>query len=328
MTRSNQPVVWTFALALCLGWTLPLTAQNVYKDYVRDRNAQYTPVDYVNRGSVYKMQTGHFGAYGHCDEDRLKMESPYIDWHCRTPDCWLPVWYAKDLCRDIFRKQERHQNSVGGCGWGCLPGFGKKKSCPSGNCGNSSCDGQCVQNPNRGYDSLRQGVQPTQAYAGSDARRTVQTRRNTPQHTNAMAPQSGGGIYSRYSTSGKSSSPSQASYTERTSEDRSYESNQSNRNEYNFRANSTRQTQQTERAGFSLSTGHPSLKEYRPKRALYATQLQNSAPLDSPKLNRTSNEPRNSNDQRNAATNSTRSVNQPTDPQHFQFQLIGGSANR
>ena len=90
-------------------------SQNVYKDYVTDECAQYSPFDYQQRGLVYRVHTGHAGIFGNCDDDRQKMVSPYIDWHCRTRQPNLAIWFVRDLFADTFRKSQRVADGAGAC---------------------------------------------------------------------------------------------------------------------------------------------------------------------------------------------------------------------
>ena len=92
-----------------------LPGQNVYKDFVVDAGSQYDPLDYQQRGIVYQLQTGHFGLFGNCDDDRQKMLSPYIDWHCRSPQCKQPLGFVRDMANDLFRKSERLVAGAGSC---------------------------------------------------------------------------------------------------------------------------------------------------------------------------------------------------------------------
>lgn len=106
----------SLAAALLLGCIAgPSSAQNVYKDYVADRCSQYSPFDHQQRGLVYRMHTGHAGLFGNCDDDRQKMVSPYIDWHCRTPDRRLGLRFVNEMFTDIFRKSQRFADGAGAC---------------------------------------------------------------------------------------------------------------------------------------------------------------------------------------------------------------------
>ena len=119
-------------LAVC---SSGLTAQNVYKDYNRDEYAQYSALDHQQRGLLYKIHTGHAGIFGDCDDDRQKMISPYIDWHCRKPDCFLGMRFVKEIMSDMFRKNQRLTDGAGAC----VYGFCEKCKGATGEC---QCDHQ------------------------------------------------------------------------------------------------------------------------------------------------------------------------------------------
>lgn len=87
-------------------------AQNVIRDYVLDKHENYQPDDHVNRGLIYRMQTGHAGFFKNCDGDLDKMYSPYINWNCRPGSPPRPV---SNSVRDFDRKLTRFRDGAGGC---------------------------------------------------------------------------------------------------------------------------------------------------------------------------------------------------------------------
>ena len=87
-------------------------AQNVIRDFVLDKHADYQPDDHVNRGGIYRMQTGHAGAFKNCDDDLNKMYSPYINWNCRPGSPPRPL---ANFVSDFDRKLTRFRDGIGGC---------------------------------------------------------------------------------------------------------------------------------------------------------------------------------------------------------------------
>jgi hypothetical protein len=103
----------------------PAVAQNVFRDYVLDKNAQYQPTDHWNRGGVYRVQTGHAGFFADCDDDVNKLYSPYISWGCR-PDRKYNLFV--DMFNDVHRRQQRFLAGAGACATGVC------QHCRDGSC--------------------------------------------------------------------------------------------------------------------------------------------------------------------------------------------------
>lgn len=87
-------------------------AQNVVRDYVLDRHVDYQPDDHVNRGFIYRLQTGHAGLFKNCDGDLNKMYSPYINWNCRPGSPPRPV---SNVASDFDRKLTHFHDGAGAC---------------------------------------------------------------------------------------------------------------------------------------------------------------------------------------------------------------------
>lgn len=281
-----KQTITTFIAAACLVSTIQSTgmAQNVYKDYVSDKYAQYSPFDHANRGLIYKMQTGHAGWFGKCDDDRQKMVSPYIDWHCRKPDACLPVRFTKDLFADIIKKSDRLRDSAGGCVCG---------QCKSADC-NGSCDAP-IQDRFAGRTQKQIEFQSRQRL---DAKVTHDAS-NATSKTKAKNTLTPNGVSSRGYFS-KSNRSAQLRPTDSRSNDPRYVSGAVPVIPSGY--------QQTERLNRQSSKVSDSNFEKRKSPARLTAEV----PYQS----------------RTAAINSKRVQDPKADPQHFQFQLIGGSTNR
>lgn len=121
MNTSTIRNLGTLALVVIAGLSTAsrkASGQNVYKDYVTDSQSQYSPFDHQRRGLIYRMHTGHAGFFGNCDDDRDKMVSPYIDWHCRCRNVSPAYSFLQELTTDIFRKSDRLADGAGACVWG------------------------------------------------------------------------------------------------------------------------------------------------------------------------------------------------------------------
>ncbi len=281
-----KKTITTFIAAVCLFSTLQTTgsAQNVYKDYVQDKYAQYSPFDHANRGLIYKMQTGHAGWFGKCDDDRQKMVSPYIDWHCRKPDACLPVRFTKDLFADIFKKSDRLRDSAGGC--------------ICGDCNSADCNGNCeAPIQDRGDRSMQNQIE-LQSRQRLDSK-IAHARAGSPKQTaarNASTPvgNSSRGYFSR------ATRPEQIRATGSRSNDPRYGSGASPVTPAAY--------QRTELLNSQSQNG--------PNTSFERKSSPSGATAQVPSQSRT------------APVNSTPVQDRKADPQHFQFQLIGGSTNR
>lgn len=308
MTQLKTIFISTICMICCnpsIGFS-----QNVYKDYVQDKHAQYSPFDHANRGLIYKMQTGHAGWFGKCDDDRQKMVSPYIDWHCRKPDACLPVQFTKDLFADIFRKSDRLRDSAGGC------------AC--GNCQSDDCNGNCqtpIQNApeiqlgnqnqiaphqqriaSKPIRLLKPSAKPSgKSNAGIYGRAVTQQNQTTtkPQQPNSLATQAGS---SRNYFSGNNQ---QQQISQPRSNDPRFANGASGV------VPATYQKPQLLK-GNARNSADPRFSLTVPQEEL---KTQKSATQRLPQQSRTS-------------VSSTPAQGQKADPQHFQFRLIGGSTNR
>lgn len=185
----KRPSLWLLLTAAIMAPGL-VHGQNVYKDYVRDSNAQYSPCDHQQRGLVYRTQTGHAGFFGNCDDDRLKMNSPYIDWHCRMADCRLPAQFVSEMFGDFFRKNQRLTDGAGACVWGRC-----------GRCDQQSGDCQCgetqidqshlgqrtVSNSQKVNSQKAESRYAEQQRSLSSQSVQFATRRNDPRHQQSTA---------------------------------------------------------------------------------------------------------------------------------------------
>lgn len=301
-----------FATTVCMICCTPSIGltQNVYKDYVQDRYAQYSPFDHANRGLIYKLQTGHAGWFGKCDDDRQKMVSPYIDWHCRKSDACLPIQFTKDLFGDIFRKSDRLRDGAGGC------------AC--GNCGTSECNGSCQAPIHNG----------SEAQLGSLNQTNSRHQRIASKPTRLLKPnakpsaESNGSIYSRAVLqrnqlttpsdrvdSLATQSGSSRNYFSGTEKRKSASQPQSNDPRYSRDVSSVVPAAYQNRQLLSNNAENSVDPKFRltiPREELKSHQ---STTQQVPQQLRQS--PR-----------TTPAQGQKADPQHFQFRLIGGSTNR
>ena len=155
--QKPNAVKFLAGLLLVVGSAGMINGQNVIRDYVGDRHAQYSPFDHQQRGLVYRMHTGHAGLFGECDDDRQKMISPYIDWHCRKQECSSPGRFVREIFSDMFRKNERLTDGAGACV------FGRCQQC-NGNSSECNCDSSRHQSMAQ-RQSIPQRLAPQSQYS-------------------------------------------------------------------------------------------------------------------------------------------------------------------
>lgn len=118
--RSTLTLLCTFTYVLIglLSGGVNLEAQEVKKflrDYRDERVFKYSPTDPNYRGKVFRIHTGHYGAFYNCDGEENKRNSQYICWKPHHERDFPPrLGFCENLRRDIAEVKQRIND--GGCG--------------------------------------------------------------------------------------------------------------------------------------------------------------------------------------------------------------------
>ncbi len=164
MNHLARAIVFGMFVSLSSSWAI-----------AQDQVQRYSPDDYKTQSLLYRIQTGHAGFFGECDQDRQKLHSPYITWGCRTHKKCNPI---ADFWNDIYRKRNRLAQGAGDCVAGtkcreCQAG----RQCANGQAGRQCADGQaggqCTDSScdsNGTYSLEQQITSPNEVYGHSSQR--------------------------------------------------------------------------------------------------------------------------------------------------------------